>query len=240
MATQQLSVLIIDDNLADVELLRRRLQAIPDWDEAFFACGSGREALASLERRAFDIVFLDYLLGGETGLTLLAPIKQTGHARAVIMLTGQGSEEIAVEAMKGGADDYLVKGRLFTGDLRRAVLNAVEKAGLRRRVHEQQQALLVAERHRVMFESLGAVCHHLAQPLTSMAMNLSTLKTTPSIPNAKKQALLGECIKATERLAQVLERLRAIREYRTTPYISNVNILDLGIDQNRKQNPPDG
>jgi len=229
MRKQPLSMLVIDDDPQDVHIVRRLLKETPLWEKQFHAVGTGEEALAVLAEREFDVVFLDYLLGEQTGLSLLAPILETGHARAVIMLTGQGSEEIAVQAMKDGAMDYLVKDNLVGEHLRHAVLNALEKAGLRRTIQQQQEALLDAERHRVMIESLGAVCHHLGQPLSAMVLNLRALKETVQIADPKKQALLDQCLKATQHFAEVFSKIREVRQYRTTPYISDVQILDIGM-----------
>jgi DNA-binding response OmpR family regulator len=230
MSPQKLSILIIDDDDADIELLRRQIETVPDWQIELAAARTAEHALVLLQREAFDIVFLDYMLGDTCGLLVLKPILDSGNARAVIMVTGRGSEEVAVRAITAGAEDYLVKGRLLPQRLRHAVVNALERADLRRTVQMQQKELLDAERQRVMIESLGAVCHHLGQPLTSMTMNLQTLKGTKNLKGAKEQSLLDMCIKATERLADVIHHIRQAREYRTKPYLPNTSILDIGMN----------
>jgi ActR/RegA family two-component response regulator len=229
MSRQILSMLIVDDDEADIELLRRQIEVVPDWRAELEAARTAEHALALLQRREFDIVFLDYMLGGASSLLILKPILDSGNARAVIMVTGRGNEEVAVQAIKAGAEDYLVKSHLLPQRLRHAVFNALQRADLRRTVQMQQEALLDAERQRVMIESLGAVCHHLGQPLSTMAVNLQTLKGAEKLNGTREQSLLDMCAKATERLADVIHHIREVREYRTKPYLPSTNILDIGM-----------
>ncbi|MDZ8187714.1 MAG: ATP-binding protein [Nostoc sp. ChiSLP02] len=106
--TQVLRILIIDDNPGDRALvireLRRefpQLQAQEIREAASFA----RAVVAD----EFDLVITDYQLGWSTGLEVLHTIKQQYPNCPVIMFTNTGSEEIAVEAMKSGLDDYVLK-----------------------------------------------------------------------------------------------------------------------------------
>ncbi|WP_414568890.1 response regulator [Nostoc sp. CCY 9925] len=106
--TQVLRILIIDDNPGDRALVMRelrrefpQLQAQEIREAAGFA-----SAIAAGE---FDLVITDYQLGWSTGLEVLHTIKQQYPNCPVIMFTNTGSEEIAVEAMKSGLDDYVLK-----------------------------------------------------------------------------------------------------------------------------------
>ncbi len=74
------------------------------------------------------------------------------------------------------------------------------------------------ERNRVMLESLGAACHHLAQPATLLMGNLSMLKTKVANDDAVVQGLLDSSAEAIERLGKILHKLNEVNEYRTTTY----------------------
>jgi len=137
----ELSILLIDDDRGDAELLRRLLSDHSEARIEFVSFTTSSEALSELERRHVDIIFIDYLLGPETGLDALKKIRQLGITRPVIMLTGQGDEEIAVRAMKAGAADYLVKGRLSRDGLQHALMNVMEKAALHEKIEEQRMEL---------------------------------------------------------------------------------------------------
>src|SRR5690606_6978636 len=96
-------------------------------------------ALAIADREDLDCVLLDYRLPDRDGSELIEDFVRRGLS--VVMLTGQGDEHVAVEVMKRGAQDYLVKRGLDAIALRRAVEHAVENQQLRRRIEAQRSEL---------------------------------------------------------------------------------------------------
>jgi len=126
-------VLLVDDDPDVAQVLLRivghlgeDLVADPVW------AGSGAAARAELARRRFQLVLLDYRLPDEDGLSLLLTIREQPAAErpVVIMLTGAGSEHVAVESMKLGAMDYIVKTDLNVAALRRNILGALARRRL--------------------------------------------------------------------------------------------------------------
>jgi putative nucleotidyltransferase with HDIG domain len=103
-------ILSVEDNADHQELMSLTLTGHdPTWQVEEVA--SGEEALRRLtEGEAYDLVFLDYSLPERDGLEVLEEIQQSEAPPPVVMVTGLGDEEVAVEAMKGGAYDYVVKG----------------------------------------------------------------------------------------------------------------------------------
>jgi len=99
-------ILVVDDS----EEIRRQLAFVLE-DEGYQVdtAGSGSEALVSLEEQQYDIVITDFIMPAPDGMEILRKIKASYPGTAVVMITGQGSEEKAVEAMKSGADDYFPK-----------------------------------------------------------------------------------------------------------------------------------
>jgi PAS domain S-box-containing protein len=83
------------------------------------------EALAAFAAQPFDIAFFDYRLGARDGLSLLREIRQKGIETPVVVLTSLGAEDVAVEAMKTGAADYLSKANLTIEGLERTIRHAL-------------------------------------------------------------------------------------------------------------------
>jgi DNA-binding NtrC family response regulator len=120
---------IVEDERA-IQLALRGLLTKEGYDVA--VVGSGQAALVELAEGAFDLVLTDLALGnGPDGLAVLRASKQVRPETPVVLLTAHGSERVAVEAMKAGADDYLPKP--FDNDELRLVLRrALERTQLER------------------------------------------------------------------------------------------------------------
>ncbi len=103
-------------------------------------CGDGEEALAQADRRAFDVAILDLSMPGLSGLEVLQRLKARGAECEVVMLTGEGTIETAVEAMKLGAREFLSK-PISLRELDRLVRKAYETGQLQRE-NRQLKAVL--------------------------------------------------------------------------------------------------
>ncbi len=86
---------------------------------------SATETWQRLDGRAYDCVFLDYNIPGTDGLTLLTGLREGGLKSPIVMLTGQGDEQLAVRLMKAGASDYLSKASITPERLRQSMRSAV-------------------------------------------------------------------------------------------------------------------
>jgi DNA-binding NtrC family response regulator len=99
-------ILVVDDEKDFVEMLSLRLQ---EGGEKVECAYNGKECLAVLEKNDIDVVLLDIKMPGMDGIETLKVIKKKFPITEVIMLTGHGTTETAVEGMKLGAFDYLLK-----------------------------------------------------------------------------------------------------------------------------------
>jgi len=111
MNKPQRTLLVVEDSLEDIDAIARTLRNVGGIAYRLLTALSAQEASGVLAAEAVDCVLLDYALPGADGLEVLGKMPREGDKTAipVIMLTGLGSEEVAVEAMKSGAWDYLVK-----------------------------------------------------------------------------------------------------------------------------------
>jgi PAS domain S-box-containing protein len=129
MKTLTYTLLIVEDFPADRELYRRALRAETSYDYRLLEAESVAEGLSLCNSIDFDAVLLDYSLPDADGLEFLKTltVASNGNRPPVVMMTGQGSENIAVQAMKLGVQDYLVKRELTPELLRSTVRKAILK-----------------------------------------------------------------------------------------------------------------
>jgi PAS domain S-box-containing protein len=141
MNTPTYTVLIVEDFLADRELYCRALQKDTTYDYRFLEAESVAQGLSLCSSTSIDVVLLDYLLPDADGLEFLTTlaVQCNGNRPPVVMMTGQGNESIAVQAMKLGVQDYLVKGNLTPELLRLAVRNAIDNSRLKRQLQVANQ-----------------------------------------------------------------------------------------------------
>ncbi|MEH2171694.1 hybrid sensor histidine kinase/response regulator [Nostoc sp.] len=140
------TLLIIDDCAADRKIYRRYLLKDPHQSYQILEADCAEEGLALCQKVRCDVILLDFCLPDMSGLELFDRIQQEIFKTSVpvIMLTGRGDEEIAVQVMKRGALDYLVKQNLTQDVLQLAVRNAIKQSCL------QAQLLKTQERQRLI------------------------------------------------------------------------------------------
>jgi PAS domain S-box-containing protein len=147
---ETIKILLVEDDEVDRMAVKRAFKTagIPVELSVAIDCQSAMEAIASgcanptLDRQSFECVLLDYRLPDGNGLALVQEVRGAGLKLPLIVLTGQGDEQIAVELMKSGASDYLPKSKVSPETLSRSVRNAV------RIYRAEKEAALATERLR--------------------------------------------------------------------------------------------
>lgn len=121
---ETLNILVVDDDAIDRMAMRRALIAagVKMQLSEVETCAA---AIDLLQQQSFDCVFLDCLLPDADGLTLVRSIQAADIKVALVVLTGQGDERVAVELMKAGVSDYLSKGRVSPETLSRSLQSAI-------------------------------------------------------------------------------------------------------------------
>lgn len=120
-----LHILLVEDDPDDFLLTSELLKEIPggkitvDWAKTF---ADGREKLRPCSH---DVVLVDYRLGKGDGISLMRKAQDEGCKAPIILLTGQGDRELALQALKAGAADYLIKGEIDAMTLERSIRYAL-------------------------------------------------------------------------------------------------------------------
>lgn len=215
------SVLIVDDDeefrRASVRALNLIHSASVDARFRAFSAHDGPAALEKLKKVNIDCCVVDYKMPGTDGLTLQREILRQYPDMAVIVMTGEGSEDVAAKAIKEGAMDYIVKGAVSVDQLESSIVHSVNRARLSKALEMQRKRLVEAERRRVMIQSLGTACHHIAQPLTALRSYIDILKRNEKDPD--QQSMLLETFRACENLCEILGKIRSTSIYETEPYL---------------------
>ncbi|MDX2137587.1 MAG: PAS domain-containing protein [Chloroflexota bacterium] len=134
-------VLLVEDNPEDRVLIKAFLSRIPDYQYYVTEAKTGEEMLRLCSEQSFDCLLLDYMLPDTDGLELIAHLRATRRSARlpIIIMTGQGSESIAVRAIKSGAQDYLTKAEYTSEKLHIAITNAIGSVRLQTALRETEE-----------------------------------------------------------------------------------------------------
>src|SRR5471032_2670262 len=120
------ALLIVDDEKPTRDGLRAALEERYD----VYVAEDAKVAMEFLESENFDVMLTDFRLPNEDGMKLIARTKSLSKPPVCILMTAYGSEELAVDAMKHGADDYIAKGRLQIDELEMRIARALKQQTL--------------------------------------------------------------------------------------------------------------
>jgi signal transduction histidine kinase len=195
-------ILIIDDDAVDRMAITRGLRTEGIRAE-YVEVDGARRALEHLEAEAFDCVFLDFHLPDRNGLEVLREIRQKGIRTPVIMLTGHGDEELAVQLMKAGATDHVPKGTADAERLAQSFRTVMRIQRAEARVREAEDAREAALAARSRF--YAAMSHELRTPINAiLGYNDLLLASVYGPLNEKQTAGLEGAQRAARHLLELV------------------------------------
>jgi two-component sensor histidine kinase/CheY-like chemotaxis protein len=201
-----MKVVMVDDSSADRNLCRILLEEVHGPTLQFFEEQRAAAGLHTCRRIQPDCLLLDYKLPEMTGLQFLQHLREDAPGDpefAVVMLTGWASEQVAVDAMKAGAQDYLVKDRITADGLSLAVQKAMQKVSLLRVLREERDRLArsLAEKEVLLKE-----VHHRVKNNLQVVASLLRLQAA-SMGSPELAAALEESQHRLESMAMIHEQL---------------------------------
>lgn len=146
MNRQKVNILLVEDDEDDVFLTRGYLSESNYFQFSVTWESSIDEAKKKILTKQYQVCLVDYRLGGSTGLDLIQFVKQNNLHMPVILLTGQGDQQVDLEAMRFGASDYLLKGELNAQTLERSIRYALTHAEAIKELDDKER------RYRSLFE----------------------------------------------------------------------------------------
>ncbi len=208
------AVLIIDDDINDRMLIKRSVQSRNNNDIEFIELKTAKEALETINNRNdIDYIFLDYMLPDMDGISVLKSTydKQRDLGPApIIMMTGQGSEAIAIDAIRYGAQDYIMKNNMSRDTLNIAIAKAKEVFELKKANHETKQILLHSQKMDAIGNLTGGVAHDFNNLLTVILGNIHDVNMQCEKEEINREDLLNRIKNienTTERGANLVRKL---------------------------------
>src|SRR5271157_1606598 len=147
MEIKTIRILLIEDNPDDALFLRMALQKVTGAHFRLDSAESLAAGLIRLEAGNIDVVLLDLTLPDSAGLDTFHAVKARANGRPIIVLSGVDDETLAVSAVHAGAEDYLVKGRVDSQLITRAIIYAMERTDAKKAVVQAE------EKFRSIFEN---------------------------------------------------------------------------------------
>ncbi|MCE7061177.1 ATP-binding protein [Dyadobacter sp. CY343] len=146
MNNKLIKVLLVDDDEDDYFLTREYFNDLVNWKFDITWCATFRDAEKEIKTKKYDLYLFDYLLGESTGIDLIDLACQFECEEPIILLTGKGDTKIAVEALRLGAADYLIKSELDAEKLERSIRYALERTSVLKALKHSER------RYRRVFE----------------------------------------------------------------------------------------
>ncbi|MGA8765034.1 MAG: ATP-binding protein [Candidatus Sulfotelmatobacter sp.] len=170
MKEKALQILLVEDNAGDARLLREMFSKEKPGSFELTHLLRMSEAEIRLAKGGVDIVLLDMGLPDGHGLDTVRRAHAVAPGVPMIVLTGLDDEALAAEALKEGAQDYLIKGQIENRALPRALRHAIER-------HRMQTETELVRVHQMQFkdEFLSHVSHELRSPLTAIRQFVTIL-----------------------------------------------------------------
>ena len=138
---KQVRILLVEDNPADQRLVEIYLQESTMLDSAVTKVGELRKGLLKLEEGDFDVVLLDLTLPDSSGFTTIQTMLEEFPEQTVIVMTGLEDEVVALNSVKAGAQDFIVKGQFDSNLLSRTITYAIERHQLQMKLENYARAI---------------------------------------------------------------------------------------------------
>ena len=217
MLPRRTRILLVEDDPDDYVLIRDLLNRVLlsrfdlAWVDTYL---SAMEAISS---KNHDVCLLDYHLGDHDGLEILQEVVEKGYDMAVILLTGQGSFAVDMEAMNLGASDFLEKGQLNPTVLERSIRYAISRKRLEQQIRESSRLASIGQ--------LAAdVAHEINNPLTSV-LGYSQLLMAQDLPGpvmADLQRVYHEAKRAANIVQNLLFFARRVESQKSYSHITSL------------------
>lgn len=146
MIAESLKILLVEDNFVDADILQENLEEVNNVQWELVHVETLTEGLKKLSEEKFNIILLDLSLPDEQGLVTVKRVHSAVPETPIVVLTGFNDEEVALEAVREGAQDYLIKGEIQGNVLMRALRHAIERGQMLEQLRRSEERYALAVR----------------------------------------------------------------------------------------------
>jgi len=141
MDSATIKILLVEDNPADADLLSEFLEEADETQWSLVHVEKLKDALQTLSENHFDVILLDLSLPDKQGLATVVQTHETAPDLPIVVLTGLNDKVTSLEALRQGAQDYLVKGKIDSNLLVRAIGYAIERSNTLKQLRQSEEQL---------------------------------------------------------------------------------------------------
>ena len=210
MAPKIVSVLLVDDDTAFAQIIQTSLQSYAEADFRVVWKSSVEDALTFLRAKpSIDIIITDYLFPTSNGLEFCLQLSQLDEKIPVVMISSTQNTRLAVEVMKLGVEDFLIKDDLSESHFPRTVLSILNRIRAREQMRAVEKHMAIAEnRSQAIRDLVVTVCHEFNNPLAAIKICSDLLQRQPLTESDK--ALMNEFDASFQKIEMEVRRLRDI------------------------------
>lgn len=223
MEKREINVLIIEDNENFARLVQIYLRRYQDVKFNIIWKENGEQGIEELKTNTdINIILMDYFLPGKNGLDTTLQLRDMGIKLPVIFLTVNKDFNLALEVMKAGVSDYIVKEEISTPVFPKILLGVIEKLELKKKFED-------LEISRKRLEALQSMASNLATELEPMLSDMKKISTELLDNNEKEKTtnyltIINDSVK---RIQSKIIQLKEIKEDKTVTYVKDLQMIDL-------------
>lgn len=217
------NVLFVDDDVEAIKFVEVVLRKVEEFRFRIIAKDSGESALQELEtNRDINLIIMDYFLPGANGFDTAKTIFQKNYKIPIVFLTVNRDMNVAIEAMKLGVADYILKEDLNNAFFVQTIIGVLQKQKLLRELSELE---VKKRRLEALQEMIIGITEEVGKPLDAMKRILDLLSEKGmDEKNSRYLKLMKDNV---GRIEQKLEKLNNLKDDKTVQYIKDIKMIDL-------------
>jgi FixJ family two-component response regulator len=205
-----ITVLLADDDIGFAKVVQRQLQLFQNREFHLVWKESVEEALQEIQaNHSIDLVLTDYVFPGSNGLEFCLQLNQMNSETPIVFVTATRDFKLAIEAMKLGVEDFLIKEDLAESVLPRTILNVLDRVRMHKQIRAVEKRMLIAEkRAEAIRELVVTVCHEFNNPLAAIKISADLIRR--QAPSEEDKNLLKGFEENFQKIESEVKRLRDI------------------------------